>query len=127
MNEEKLDELWETLALATNIDDLEYDEAVTIGSVFGQMRTAIEALQAENQRLNRKYIEEYAQLEVDNQRYKNILDEAEATLQEVASWYGINLQVANWHMNGDYEPLDGFIDNLGVSEMLEKIQQVFIG
>lgn len=47
MDKEKLDELWKILSSTTNIDKLEYDEAVTIGSVFGQMRNEIERQQKE--------------------------------------------------------------------------------
>lgn len=54
MNKQKLDELWKTLSLATNIDNLDYDEAITIGSVFGQMRTVIEKQQEENERLKQE-------------------------------------------------------------------------
>lgn len=42
MNKETLDELWKILSSATNINKLHYDEAVVIGSVFGQMRKDIE-------------------------------------------------------------------------------------
>lgn len=45
MNEKKLNELWKILSSATNINTLEYDEAVTIGNVFGQMRKTIEEQQ----------------------------------------------------------------------------------
>jgi len=45
MDKETLDELWKILSSATNIDKLRYDEAVVIGSVFGQMRKEIEYLQ----------------------------------------------------------------------------------
>lgn len=41
MTNERLDELWNILSSATNIDRLEYAEAVTIGSVFGEMRAEI--------------------------------------------------------------------------------------
>ena len=45
MNKETLDELWKILSSATNINKLHYDDAVVIGSVFGQMRKEIEYLQ----------------------------------------------------------------------------------
>jgi len=45
MNKETLDKLWEILSSATNINKLYYNEAVVIGSVFGQMRKEIEYLQ----------------------------------------------------------------------------------
>lgn len=54
MNKKELDKLWKTLSLATNIDNLDYDEAITIGSVFGQMRTVIEKQQEENERLKQE-------------------------------------------------------------------------
>jgi SMC interacting uncharacterized protein involved in chromosome segregation len=47
MDKEKLDELWKVLSSATNIGKLHYDEAVTIGGVFGQMRSEIERLKEE--------------------------------------------------------------------------------
>lgn len=41
MTDEHLDVLWKRMQMATNIDNLEYGAAVTIGSIFGQLRTAI--------------------------------------------------------------------------------------
>lgn len=41
MNKERLEHLWKVLSSATQIDKLDYGEAVTIGSVFGEMKNAI--------------------------------------------------------------------------------------
>lgn len=54
MGKERLDHLWKVLSSATNIKNLEYDEAVTIGSVFGEMRAEIERQQQEIKRLEEK-------------------------------------------------------------------------
>jgi hypothetical protein len=51
MDKEKMDSLWKTLQSATQIKLLPYGEAVTIGGVFGEMRLAIEILQAEKRKL----------------------------------------------------------------------------
>lgn len=37
-SDDMVEELWKQLSFVTNIDDLEYGEAVTIGSVFGELR-----------------------------------------------------------------------------------------
>jgi hypothetical protein len=57
LKHEELDELWKILSSATNIDKLEYSEAVTIGSVFGQMRKEIEDQQAKINQLEKQYTE----------------------------------------------------------------------
>lgn len=54
MNSKYLDHLWKVLSSATNINNLEYGEAVTIGGVFGQMKAEIERLQEENNNLKNK-------------------------------------------------------------------------
>jgi hypothetical protein len=51
MDEKELEKLWKVLSSATNINSLEYDEAVTIGSVFGKMKAKILEQQEEIQRL----------------------------------------------------------------------------
>lgn len=44
MNDEYINLLWERISSATNIKCLEYGEAVTIGSVFGEMKAEIKKL-----------------------------------------------------------------------------------
>lgn len=51
MTDEYLDTLWKRLSSATNVKNKEYGEAVTIGSVFGEMKTEIKRLQE----INKKY------------------------------------------------------------------------
>ena len=38
-----------------------------------------------------------------------LLNLALQELEDLWSFYGMNLEVANWHMNGDLEPLDAFL------------------
>lgn len=47
MTDEKMEELWKILSSATRIHLQDYDEAVTIGSVFGQMKKEIQDLMNE--------------------------------------------------------------------------------
>lgn len=45
--------------------------------------------------------------------------------------YGDGLEVANWHLNGDLEPLDNFIDSAieyaEESDRFGKVKDFFIG
>lgn len=52
MTDERLDELWETMSSATQIKQVEYGTAVTIGSVFGEMKKEIVAQRDEIERLD---------------------------------------------------------------------------
>jgi len=47
MDEKKLDELWELVKRVGEIERLDYGAMVTLGSVFGQMRSEIERLQGQ--------------------------------------------------------------------------------
>ena len=47
MTEQDFERLWETLRSAANVDNLHYDESVTIGGVFGKMKEEIRRLQNE--------------------------------------------------------------------------------
>ena len=38
-----------------------------------------------------------------------LLNLALQELEDLWSFYRMNLEVANWHMNGDLEPLDAFL------------------
>jgi hypothetical protein len=44
MDKEKLDELWKQVEHIGKVERLNYDAMVALGSVFGQMRSAIEEL-----------------------------------------------------------------------------------
>lgn len=48
-SDEMIDVLWMELSFVTNIDDLEYGEAVTIGSVFGELRTMLNEIRKHKQ------------------------------------------------------------------------------
>lgn len=47
-------------------------------------------------------------------------------LEALWSFYGEGLEVANWHRNGDLEPLDHFFDdnNFGALEALRSIKEI---
>lgn len=47
-----------------------------------------------------------------------------AALQEVADWYGQGYQVAGFHLNGDLEPLDNWLEQLGQSDALVGLEDV---
>lgn len=53
MTEEHLEILWRRLESATDIDNLTYDERITIGGVFGEMKATILEQQAEIARLEK--------------------------------------------------------------------------
>lgn len=75
MDEKKLDELWKILSSATNIENLEYDEAVIIGSVFGEMKGKI--LKYENAlNFGIKYLEssDISQVQLVRNALKEALD-----------------------------------------------------
>jgi len=40
------------------------------------------------------------------------------------SLYGQNLQVLNWHLNGEAEPLDNFFDETGPENELDLLREV---
>jgi len=46
-------------------------------------------------------------------------------LEDLWSFYGMNLEVANWHMNGDLEPLDAFFEgcDCGALDALKKYKE----
>lgn len=58
MKDEYIVKLWERLSSASSIENLDYDEAVTIGSVFGEMKAEIIRL--------REIVEFYAKEETHN-------------------------------------------------------------
>lgn len=56
---------------------------------------------------------------------KELLHLALQELEALWSFYGEGLDVANWHMNGDLEPLDNFFDqnNFGALDAIKKYFQ----
>ena len=44
-----------------------------------------------------------------------------ASLTGMMNYYGTGLQVANWHLNGDTEPFDSFIDEEGCGNALDAL------
>lgn len=46
------------------------------------------------------------------------------SLAHLLSFYGQNLQVYNWHLNGAPEPLDNFLVDSGGFEALEKLKEL---
>lgn len=63
---------------------------------FSEENTKLKAEIEELQTTNAKLCEEIAELK----RFKQYFDEL----------YGTGLEVANWHLNGDLESLDNFMD-----------------
>lgn len=47
-----------------------------------------------------------------------------AALQEVADWYGQGYGVAGFHLNGDLEPLDNWLEQLGPSDAFVGLEEV---
>jgi Skp family chaperone for outer membrane proteins len=96
-----------------------------------------ERLKNDNQKLTkqnndfRKQIAEWntshSLLEIENQRYKQALESSKNVLEEVMNWYGQGLDVANWHMNGDFEALDNFIETAGIEETLGIVTKALKG
>jgi uncharacterized coiled-coil DUF342 family protein len=54
MDKEKLDELWKQVEHIGKVERLNYDAMVSLGSVFGQMRSAIEEIKKENWALHQE-------------------------------------------------------------------------
>lgn len=49
-------------------------------------------------------------------------EKAERVLDALFSFYGQGLEVVNWHLNGDTEPLDNFIDDNSDGTELELLR-----
>lgn len=48
--------------------------------------------------------------------------QAEQFISAIMGFYGQNLEVANWHQNGDTEPFDNFIDENNTGEELSLLR-----
>lgn len=48
---------------------------------------------------------------------------AEKFIDAIMSFYGLGLEVTNWHFNGDTEPLDNFIDENSEDNELELLRR----
>lgn len=62
-------------------------------------------------------------LQTENEQLKAMLDETETFIQAISSYRGQNLEVANWHMNGDLEPFDNLLDDNGIDDIMVKIDK----
>ena len=53
-----------------------------------------------------------------------VLNLALAELEALWSFYGMGLEVANWHLNGDLHPLDDFFESndFGALDALYKLR-----
>lgn len=54
MDNEKLEELWDLVKTVGHVERLDYEAMVTLGSVFGQMKSEILKLQKENKSLEKR-------------------------------------------------------------------------
>lgn len=52
----------------------------------------------------------------------NAAKDAEKFIDAIMSLYGKGLKVANWHLNGNLEPLDNFIEENSEGDELEKLR-----
>ena len=68
---------------------------------------------------NEIVINEYS--EIVN-KLRSALEAAKEELEALWSFYGKGLEVANWHLNGDLEPLDHFFES-NSCDALEKIKE----
>lgn len=54
---------------------------------------------------------------------REALVKAIAVIEEMYSWYGKNLQVYGWHLNGDSEPLDNIIEGIDGDDIRNELNQ----
>lgn len=55
-----------------------------------------------------------------------VLKKAEAFVDAITSFYGQNLQVYNWHLNGAPEPFDNFIDDNEDGTLLKDLRDAIV-
>lgn len=74
MNKKRLDELWEQVVHIGTIDGFDDDRMMALGSVFGEMRSEIEKLMLQNNRLQEVFdtkAEVHDKLNADHVKSRN--------------------------------------------------------
>lgn len=66
-----------------------------------------------------------AKLEAQIEMMQTVINTAHNELDALWSFHGKKLKVANWHLNGDMEPLDSFFEenNYGALEMTRQYKK----
>lgn len=67
--------------------------------------------------------EEHEKANVQVEELRKALGKAGKFISAIMEFHGQNLQVANWHLNGDLEPWDNFFEENMDGDELEVIRQ----
>lgn len=68
-------------------------------------------------------IEENARLRVKNERMHTLLQTSSSAMKYMTSLYENDLQCYGWHMNGESEPLNNFLEESGIHEANEVVAE----
>lgn len=92
---------------------------VTVDTCYGPV-----VVDGDHDDVNAKTILEYiAMLKKHNEKLTEAATAAQKELECLWSFHGQNLQVANWHKNGDLEALDNFFEE-NSQDALTKLKEV---
>ncbi len=82
----------------------------TTSSALQKARELLEILRDSISELERLY-EENERLKKERDEARKAIERANAKLIDIGNmFYGQNMGVTNWHLNGDVEPIDNFFD-----------------
>ncbi len=75
--------------------------------------------------MNKKVDPTMKRLEAQIELMQTVINTAHNELDALWSFHGKRLSVANWHQNGDLEPLDNFFEenNYGALEMTRQLKK----
>lgn len=95
----------------TGLGAFSFYEAGQIADLLEEMNHEIEKLRDRNLRLEKHMTEKVQKHRQTIKKMRLTQAALQAYKDYISALYGENYQIANWHLNGDLEPLDSFIDS----------------
>lgn len=95
----------------TGLGAFSFYEAGQIADLLEEMNHEIEKLRDRNSRLEKQMTERVRHHRQIIKKIRLTQDALQAYKDYISALYGKDYQVANYHLNGDLEPLDSFLDS----------------
>jgi len=95
----------------TGLGAISFYEAGQIADLLEEMNAELEKLRDRNNRTEKHWREKIIKHREKLKELRFVNTALQAYKDYMTALYGEGYQVANWHLNGDLEPLDTFLDS----------------
>lgn len=95
----------------TGLGAISFYEAGQIADLLEEMNAELEKLRDKNNRTEKHWREKIIKHREKLKELRFVNTALQAYKDYMTALYGEGYQVANWHLNGDLEPLDTFLDS----------------